>query len=397
MQSIFNTVGAIIALSAVAGAACGQASYTVTDLGPIGGPSTATAPGSVALDLSDSGAVAGYSVVMDGQPSLRGTLWNGSLTELPALTGDDHSAAMAINSDGVVLGASYSLGDTQPSAVTWNAGVPMMLGSFTPTAINSSGVVVGSKQVDPLSALRDAVVWQSGLESTLGTLGGENSHADDIGDDGRVVGWSSTPTGDLHAFSWQSGVMHDLGTLGGAVSQARAINTAGQVVGVSINSAGRPHAFLAQLNPDGSALSMSDLGELSGGSSYAYDINADGVVVGTSNARAFVWANGVMTDLNTVVDPLASWRLDRATAINASGQIAGVGGHLGLPRAFLLTPISMACNADINGDGVIDTADLGLLIADFGSGAPASDINNDGVVDTADLGMLIGVIGSTCS
>jgi hypothetical protein len=54
------------------------------------------------------------------------------------------------------------------------------------------------------------------------------------------------------------------------------------------------------------------------------------------------------------------------------------------------------CPADINGDGVIDTADLGILIGQFGTTGPGADINGDGVVDTADLGVLIGDFGTTC-
>ena len=55
-----------------------------------------------------------------------------------------------------------------------------------------------------------------------------------------------------------------------------------------------------------------------------------------------------------------------------------------------------ACRADINGDGVVDTADLGLLIGQFGTAGPEADLNMDGVVDTADLGILIGEFGSMC-
>jgi len=50
---------------------------------------------------------------------------------------------------------------------------------------------------------------------------------------------------------------------------------------------------------------------------------------------------------------------------------------------------------DINGDGVVDTADLGILIGAFGSSDPASDLNGDMVVDTADLGILIGNFGES--
>jgi len=49
--------------------------------------------------------------------------------------------------------------------------------------------------------------------------------------------------------------------------------------------------------------------------------------------------------------------------------------------------------SDINRDARVDTADLGILIAAFGSSDPGSDLNGDNVVDTADLGILIGEYG----
>lgn len=53
--------------------------------------------------------------------------------------------------------------------------------------------------------------------------------------------------------------------------------------------------------------------------------------------------------------------------------------------------------SDINQDGVTDTADLGILITQFGSPAGGrADLNFDGVVDTADLGMLISTFGIVC-
>ncbi|MCB9848997.1 MAG: hypothetical protein H6814_11350 [Phycisphaeraceae bacterium] len=52
---------------------------------------------------------------------------------------------------------------------------------------------------------------------------------------------------------------------------------------------------------------------------------------------------------------------------------------------------------DINEDGCVDTADLGILTSSFGTcpGCPA-DLNDDGVVDTADLGLLLGAFGDGC-
>jgi len=62
---------------------------------------------------------------------------------------------------------------------------------------------------------------------------------------------------------------------------------------------------------------------------------------------------------------------------------------------FMLPLAPPSCPSDLNGDMTIDTADLGILIAQFG-GSGNADINNDGTVDTADLGILIGDFGSPC-
>ena len=54
--------------------------------------------------------------------------------------------------------------------------------------------------------------------------------------------------------------------------------------------------------------------------------------------------------------------------------------------------------ADINGDGVVGTADLSILLGSFGQmGATSGDINLDGVVDTADLGIMFGEFGQSDS
>jgi len=57
--------------------------------------------------------------------------------------------------------------------------------------------------------------------------------------------------------------------------------------------------------------------------------------------------------------------------------------------------LESACLGDINGDGVVDGADLGLLLGAWGDnpGSPA-DLNGDGVVDGADLGLLLGAWGA---
>ncbi|MAC19036.1 MAG: hypothetical protein CMJ23_05030 [Phycisphaerae bacterium] len=52
------------------------------------------------------------------------------------------------------------------------------------------------------------------------------------------------------------------------------------------------------------------------------------------------------------------------------------------------------CIGDINGDGNVDAADLGLLIGAWDTSDAAADANADGNVDAADLGLLIGAWGA---
>jgi len=50
---------------------------------------------------------------------------------------------------------------------------------------------------------------------------------------------------------------------------------------------------------------------------------------------------------------------------------------------------TVASPADINGSGSVDGADLGLVLADWGTASPRSDLNRDGSVDGVDLGLLL--------
>ncbi len=62
----------------------------------------------------------------------------------------------------------------------------------------------------------------------------------------------------------------------------------------------------------------------------------------------------------------------------------------------LAAPASAQCVGDLNDDGVIDGADLGVQLSAWGSCTGcAADINGSGVVDGADLGLLLGAWG-TC-
>lgn len=84
--------------------------------------------------------------------------------------------------------------------------------------------------------------------------------------------------------------------------------------------------------------------------------------------------------------------IDGDTAIVGAVGDADNGSNSG--SAYLFS--APQCPTDLNGDGVIDTADLGILLGEFGTAGPGADINCDGVVDTADLGILLGAFGASC-
>lgn len=55
------------------------------------------------------------------------------------------------------------------------------------------------------------------------------------------------------------------------------------------------------------------------------------------------------------------------------------------------------CPADLNGDGVVSTLDLLLLLADFGCVSNCTaDINGDGLSSTSDLLVLLAAYGDIC-
>ena len=88
------------------------------------------------------------------------------------------------------------------------------------------------------------------------------------------------------------------------------------------------------------------------------------------------------------------------------GINAHVAARLGDFKTFNVGPDSMRaevvapCIADLNDDGEVNGADLGLLISGWGPCQPTGpcmgDITGNGVVDGADLGILIAGWGA-CS
>jgi len=230
------------------------------------------------------------------------------------------------------------------------------------TSINHSGQIVG-KSAD------HAFLWQNGVMTDLGTLGGNLSAAYAISDSGQIAGESTTPSGELHAFLWEHGVMKDLGTPG-ETSSAHGINNRGEVVGATFGKNVRGGAVLWK---NGRRESLGDLGP-SGSGSTAIAINDKGEVVGVSSGfasigggvvRAVIWQHGVIRDIGTL-----GGRHSTAQALNDRRDVVGWAEISDLSTSAFLWE-----------DGVMH--DLGTLAGSLvqpGSGSLATAVNAHGQV-----------------
>jgi probable HAF family extracellular repeat protein len=202
------------------------------------------------------------------------------------------------------------------------------------TGINDARRVSGTVRDFEGFATASAFVYVDGGLATILAYGGPQDFGNAVNNAGQVTGFAGIPgPGDYadpqrHAFIYDFlGTVRDLGSLGGSVSEGNDINDGGQVAGWSTTGlAGEERPFLYT---DGAG--MVDLGSLGGSSGRAFGLNSAGMVVGMSDVsggagfdyHAFLYADGAMIDLNTLIDPASGWRLVSATDINDQRQILG--------------------------------------------------------------------------
>jgi subtilisin family serine protease len=88
----------------------------------------------------------------------------------------------------------------------------------------------------------------------------------------------------------------------------------------------------------------------------------------------------------TLFDTLTALLADRATDLDPTNP--GYEGMLGHGRLNLVGCLGESPTGDLDGDGDVDLADLGILLSSYGVDG-AGDLNGDGVTDLADLGILL--------
>jgi len=315
------------------------------DLGTLGGYN------SNAVHVDDGGQIVGFSTTGTPDPlsflgeSIHPFVWqNGVMQDLGTL--QQGTIALPSNQcgnsrNGLVAGFSYISSVVNPDTGVptahdffWHDGimedVPTLGGTLVgdemdfagyPTAcVNNRGQVAGESTVTDTPFIVHPYLYDHGVLTDLGTLGGSFGLVGWINDAGAIVGGSSTPNDEsFRATLWSKGVIHDLGTLDGdCFSQASAINASGQVVGVSYSC------------PDGTI------------------------------ARAVLWDKGKIVDLSAAVAGTLSLQLVAVDNINDQGEIAGRGLPPGCDdlfacgHAYLLIPCDTVTSCQSSG-GVVST------------------------------------------
>jgi probable HAF family extracellular repeat protein len=262
-------------------------------------------------------------------------IWNGTMTALPTL-GGNNSIAYAINNQGQVAGAAET-STKDPSCIA-------------PQVLDFEAVLWGpGGQVQELPPLPG---------DTVGAALWLNNYGQVVGSSGTCANGGVYPAFDgPHAVLWQNGIPTNLGNLGGAmVNLGQSINELGEVVGCADLASELPGFPLVQIHSFlwTQAAGMQDLGTVGTDfTSFPFGINNNGQVVGAScddmgNCRAFLGQNKAMMDLNALVPANSPLYLMFAFVINDAGEIAGqaMEKSTGEMHAFVLTPIPAAAAAE---------------------------------------------------
>ena len=367
------------ALGLTAAASYAQ-TYSLTDIGTIGGLEIQ------GLAINNSGQITGSFRKTNGRsciPLLEALLHLLMIVALPTPAGWTSSYGLAINDSGLITGGyedpnvmttglldpaflyTPAIGPSEPATMIvlpWFQPIGVPFG----TGINNSGQIIGSLYSGPTSA---GFVYTPGVGSTpLPTLAGwpTGDSAYGINNSGQVTGtlfgdsmfsvsaFLYTPAGGPSA----PATMIPLPTLAGwAGSYGYAINDAGQVTGAFLYgptcSAGACQQNTFVYSPAGAPSAPATIMPLpmSNGSSWSlpFSINISGEITGeflddNHNLRAFVYSPilpATVSDLNLLVDsntPLpVNVTLVVAPGINDRGWIVANGSN---NHVYLLKPVS---------------------------------------------------------
>lgn len=298
------------------------------DLGILGCPvANRMGCGAVARAVNNNKQIAGHSHTDAGrwyQYYPHSFLWENGQMRAITTVGNEWNYAYDINKSGVIAGFgrdTFNYSYTNVGYVWVNNQRVITIGNFggnrssMANAINNRNQVVGCASSSDggqkafLWQDNSAVLGQNPQLTNLGTLGGLYSCAQDINNLGHIVGAADINSTSKHAVLWKNGQIVDLGTIGNIhdYSRAVAINDLGQIIGDfdSRDEVCTP-PFACQFQ---------------------------------SVIRHFVWENGVMKDVNSLIVDNRKIKIVEFGGINNKGEISARGTVNNQQQLIVLVPM----------------------------------------------------------
>lgn len=277
-------------------------------------------------DINNAGQMAGQFLTDTG---FKAALYGDAGVIQLAIPNDNVSIATAINEAGAVTGFSSSLTSEAHAFLYQDGALTLLADGTTGMGINDKGVVVGEFQRNDGTG-STGFLYRNGTLTELGRLeGGNRAFALDINNRGQVVGEAftgSSPVSSTVPFLYQHGKLHVLDTLfEGGTNGAQVINDAGLIAGYNTAPDGTQHAVLYDHGV------VRDAGTFGANLIEVTGINEHGTFVGdsyrasTSRRFGFIYLDGALTELSTLIDPAAGWVIEQVLDINDLGQIAAIG------------------------------------------------------------------------
>ncbi len=392
----------------------------------------------VARRLSDGGLLWRKSLPYGGN---NGTQWIGWIA------GARDGRVYASRS--TASGPSGAAGSPQPitayagatGALVWNSADTTVCGPYDGVVFAPNGdLIVGDRlNVTRIRATDGGTEWRfARTGSVSGNCGaavaGNGVYIADVAVGGHRIEKYDLTTG---AFLYQSAVMP-----GFTLQNTPFISPDGQTVYLARTQNSPTVDFLYAWHDTGSGFAPRWNRPVRWTTGHEHGVSADGSIYTFLAGNEFVRldpATGTVTASAGVLSPpTGSDNLSPQTAVDASGRVYVANGWAGTPSSggrlwafppdlssalFTLTLTNpnvggpalaqdgtlisadlagvhawrtAPCTGDFNQDGVVDGADLGQLLGDWGTaGQPAgTDLDHNGLVDGADLGTLLGAWGA---
>ncbi len=328
---------------------------------------------------------------------------------------------VAVSADGSSITSDVLDANNKMHAAMWAGGSTW---NQFPAFVSCDAFLLNAYDINANGSIVVGLAWIAGCQAhafrwdatngtvDLGTIvAGRSSRANAVNGVGDIiVGWQDMSNGTRRGARWINGVegyMPSYVSPGGTsymVGEALCINNAGtQIAGYNVFSLAGGNAWKWSA-ATGQTTLLPQLAGFTGQAALTSGITEDGsIVVGTTGGipigrKAIIWINGQPQDLKTYIESkggsIAPYNsLGTAMAITPDGRtIVGWGAGAGQPAGWIVH-FPPDCPADLDSDGTVGPADLGILLGAWG-GTGTGDINGDGSVGADDLAILLGAWGS---